>query len=54
MFDYSLLKKIMPLVTPFIYNAIIPIIAHNQSWVDYLQIIVHYHTDYKLHVENWL
>ncbi len=29
MFDYSLLKKITPLVTPFIYNAVIPITDHN-------------------------
>ncbi len=27
-FDYSLLKKVMPLVTPFIYNAVIPITAY--------------------------
>ncbi len=25
LFDYSLLKKVMPLVTPFIYNVVIPI-----------------------------
>ncbi len=27
-FDYSLLKKMTPLVTPFTYNAVIPITAY--------------------------